>query len=229
MSRKNEIKKLAKDFNKFTISRGVPMSTISRKIGDNSSTNVIDNNLDGYVIDIYTKLLEERIIFLNTEVDSESVELVKCQLLYLEQLDKTDDINLYINSPGGSIYDGLGLLDTMDYVTPDIITVNTGLAASMAAVILAYGANGKRKSLKRARTMIHQPISYGYGGQQASDVEIDAKETLFLKKELIDILSEKTGQSTKKVEKDCDRDYWMSAIEAKDYGLIDEIIKPRFK
>ena len=135
---------------------------------------------------------------------------------------------MYINSPGGSVYDGLGILDTMDFIRPDIITINTGLAASMAAVILCSGSNGKRKSLKRARTMIHQPIGYtGYA--QASDIEIDAKEINSLKKELYEIISEKTGQKFEKVEKDSDRDYWMTSDEAKSYGIIDEIVKPRKK
>ena len=140
-------------------------------------------------------------------------------------MDDEKDIKIYIDSPGGSVYSGLGLLDTMEYIKPDIVTINTGLAASMAAVLLCCGADGKRKSLKRARTMIHQPLA-GFGGYlQASDIEIDAKEINSLKKELHSIISDRTGKPYDRVEKDSDRDYWMTAEEALSYGMIDEIIK----
>jgi len=152
--------------------------------------------------------------------------LVKANILYLDSI-SDEDISLYINSGGGSVYSGLGLLDVMDYVNSDITTVNTGLAASMAAVVLCSGTKGKRKSLKRSRTMIHQPLTYGGWMQQASDVEIEAKEMNHLKKELYKIISEKTGQPYDKVYKDGDRDYWMSAQDAKKYGMIDEIITKR--
>ena len=181
------------------------------------------------MLDIYTKLLNDRIVFLNDEIDNYTSELIKNQLLYLEQIDHKKDIKMYINSPGGSVYDGLGILDTMEYIRPDIITINTGLAASMAAVILCAGAKGKRKSLKRSRTMIHQPMSYSYGSSQASDMEIDVREINSLKRELYEIVSENTGQAYDKVEKDSDRDYWMTAAECLKYGIIDEIIKPRKK
>ena len=213
------------DYQKYIISK-VPESIIRKNIQNNS--NFIIDNDKGFMLDIYTKLLNDRIVFLNDEIDTYTSELVKSQLLYLEQLDHKKDIKMYINSPGGSVYDGLGIIDTMDYIRPDIITVNTGLAASMAAVILCYGSKGKRKSLKRARTMIHQPIGYtGYA--QASDIEIDAREINSLKKELYEIISNKTGQNYDKVEKDSDRDYWMNAEESLKYGIIDEIIKPRKK
>ena len=219
------MRKLASDYQKFLYSK-VPESIIRKSIHNNS--NFIIDNEKGFMLDIYTKLLNDRIVFLNDEIDNYTSELVKNQLLYLEQLDHKKDIKMYINSPGGSVYDGLGILDTMDFIRPDIITINTGLAASMAAVILCSGSNGKRKSLKRARTMIHQPIGYtGYA--QASDIEIDAKEINSLKKELYEIISEKTGQKFEKVEKDSDRDYWMTSDEAKSYGIIDEIVKPRKK
>jgi ATP-dependent Clp protease protease subunit len=146
--------------------------------------------------------------------------------MYLESLDD-EDIEIYIDSPGGSVYSGLGLLDVMDYVKPDIVTINTGLAASMAAVILCSGTKGKRKSLKRSRTMIHQPMT-GFGSYaQASDMEIEAKEINSLKKELYEIISENTGQKYDNVYKDGDRDYWMTATEAKKYGMVDEIILKR--
>jgi ATP-dependent Clp protease protease subunit len=176
------------------------------------------------MIDIFSKLIDNRIIFLCTEMESDICNIIKAQLLYLEQQDPERDIKIYIDSPGGSVYSGLGLLDTMDYIKPDIMTINTGLAASMAAVLLCSGADGKRKALKRSRTMIHQPLGY-LGFAQASDFEIDAKEINSLKKELYEIISNRTGQDFDKVYKDSDRDYWMTAEEALKYGMIDEIVK----
>ena len=218
------MKRQSLDLHKYLSSR-IPEPILKKKIQNN--TNFIVDNDKGYMMDIYTKLLNDRIIFLNDEIDNYTSELVKSQLLYLEQMDSKKDIKLYINSPGGSVYDGLGILDTMEYIKPKIITVNTGLAASMAAVILCAG--DKRKSLKRSRTMIHQPMSGSYGFAQASDIEIDAKEINSLKKELYMIISQKSGQDYKKVEQDADRDYWMNSVEAKEYGIIDEIITPRKK
>ena len=177
-------------------------------------------------IDVFSKLLDERIIFLSDEIDSEVCNIIKAQLLYLE-IQGDEDISIYLDSPGGSVYSGLGLLDVMDFIKPDIITVNTGLAASMAAVILCSGTKGKRKALKRSRTMIHQPLTYGGWMQQASDIEIEAKEMNLLKKELYEIISEKTGQTYDRVYKDGDRDYWMSSADAKKYGMIDEVITKR--
>ena len=190
----------------------------------NNTTQLLESN--GMPVDIFSKLLDDRIIFLSTEIDSDICNIIKAQLMYLE-IESDDDIKIYIDSPGGSVYSGLGLLDVMDYVTPDIITVNTGLAASMAAVILCSGAKGKRKALKRSRTMIHQPMSYGGYVQQASDMEIEAKEMNSIKKELYEIISERTGQNYDRVHKDGDRDYWMSAQDAKKYGMIDDIILKR--
>jgi ATP-dependent Clp protease protease subunit len=219
------MKKQALDYQNYLKSR-IPNSLLKKNVYNNS--HLIMDTEKGFMLDIYTKLLNDRIVFLNDEIDTYTAELIKSQLLYLEQIDDRKDIKMYINSPGGSVYDGLGILDTMDFIRPDIITVNTGLAASMAAVILCAGTKGKRKSLKRSRTMIHQPIGYtGYA--QASDIEIDAKEINSLKKELYEIISENTGQKYDKVERDSDRDYWMNAKEAKEYGIIDEIIKPRKK
>jgi len=144
-------------------------------------------------------------------------------------MESDDDISIYIDSGGGSVYSGLGLLDVMDFVKPDIATVNTGLAASMAAVILCSGSKGKRKALKRSRTMIHQPMSGLYGWSQASDIEIESKEINSLKRELYEIISDRTGQSYFKVEKDGDRDYWLSSNDALKYGIIDEVISKRKK
>jgi ATP-dependent Clp protease protease subunit len=179
------------------------------------------------MVDIFSKLLDSRIIFLSTEMDSDICNIIKAQLLYLEQMDNKKDIKIYIDSPGGSVYSGLGLLDTMEYVKPDIVTINTGLAASMAAVLLCSGKKGKRKALKRSRTMIHQPMSGSYGFYQASDLEIDAKEINSLKKELHTIISDRTGKSYDKVEKDSDRDYWMTSEEALKYGMVDEIVSKK--
>jgi ATP-dependent Clp protease protease subunit len=220
------MKKQALDYQKYLNSR-IPSSIIRKNIQNNS--NLIMDTEKGFMLDIYTKLLSDRIIFLNDEIDTYTAELIKSQLLYLEQTDDKKDIKMYINSPGGSVYDGLGILDTMEFIRPDIITINTGLAASMAAVILCSGTKGKRNSLKRSRTMIHQPMTGSYGTYQASDITIDAKEINTLKKELYEIISENTGQKYDKVERDSDRDYWMNSSEAKEYGMIDEIIKPRKK
>lgn len=177
-------------------------------------------------VDVFSKLFSNRILLLNSDVDDYMCELLKAQMQYLE-MESDDDITLQINSGGGSIYSGLGLLDVMDFVKPDIITINTGLAASMAAVILCSGTKGKRLALKRSRTMIHQPMS-GYSAySQASDMEIEAKEINSLKKELYEIISENSGQNYDKVVKDGDRDYWMTASDAKKYGIIDDIISKR--
>lgn len=189
----------------------------------NSTPMLLEGN--GMPVDVFSKLLDDRIIFLSTEVDEYVTNIIKAQLLYLES-ESDDDISIYIDSPGGSVYTGLGLLDVMDFVKPDIVTINTGLAASMAAVILCSGAKGKRYALKRSRTMIHQPLGYG-GYQQASDMEIEAKEINSLKKELYEIISDKSGQTFDRVAKDSDRDYWMTAADAKKYGIIDEIILKR--
>ena len=186
----------------------------------NSTPMLLESN--GMSVDVFSKLLDDRIIFLSTEVDEYVTNIIKAQLLYLES-ESDEDISIYIDSPGGSVYTGLGLLDVMDFVKPDIITINTGLAASMAAVILCSGTKGKRMALKRSRTMIHQPLSY-VGYSQASDLEIETKEIISLKKELYEIISDNTGQLLDKVYKDGDRDYWMTAQDAKKYGMIDKII-----
>ena len=198
-----------KDLNKFLISQSISSSFQNdyfSKINKKSNLSSLETN--GLPVDIFGKLLDERIIFLSTEIDSDICNVIKAQLMYLDSLDDSE-ISIYIDSPGGSVYSGLGLLDVMDFINSDVSTVNTGLAASMAAVILCSGKKGKRKSLKRSRTMIHQPLTYGGWMQQASDVEIEAREMNHLKKELYEIISEKTGQNYDKVYKDGDRDYWM--------------------
>jgi len=215
------------DFRKYAIESisGTKVDDYFRKLNKkNMTTHLLESN--GLSVDIFSKLLDDRIIFLSDEIDSDVCNIIKAQLLYLES-ESDEDIKIYIDSPGGSVYSGLGLLDVMDYVTPDIITINTGLAASMGAVILCSGAKGKRKALKRSRTMIHQPLGYGGYVQQASDMEIEAKEINSLKKELYEIISDRSGQSFDRVSKDSDRDYWMTAVDAKKYGMIDEIITKR--
>lgn len=215
------------DFRKYALQSigGSKLDDYFRKLQKkNYTTHVIESN--GMSVDIFSKLLDERVIFLSDEIDSDVCSIIKAQLLYLET-ESDEDIKIYIDSPGGSVYSGLGLLDVMEYVTPDIVTINTGLAASMGAVILCAGAKGKRKALKRSRTMIHQPLGFGGWMQQASDMEIEAKEINSLKKELYEIISDRTGQSYDRVSKDGDRDYWMTAADAKKYGMIDEIITKR--
>ena len=215
------------DFRKYAIESisGTKVDDYFRKLNKkNMTTHLLESN--GLSVDIFSKLLDDRIIFLSDEIDSDVCNIIKAQLLYLES-ESDEDIKIYIDSPGGSVYSGLGLLDVMDYVTPDIITINTGLAASMGAVILCSGTKGKRKALKRSRTMIHQPLGYGGYVQQASDMEIEAKEINSLKKELYEIISDRSGQSFDRVSKDSDRDYWMTAFDAKKYGMIDEIITKR--
>lgn len=215
---------LSQDYQKFLKSRKINSKYLQHY--SNQSNQFIE---DGIIFpqDIFNRLLKDRIIILSGEIDTNICELIKANLLYLESLDSEEDITLYINSPGGSVYDGLGLLDIMEYIKPEIGTINTGLAASMAAIILSSGSKGKRKALKRSRTMIHQPMGGYSGWSQASDIEIEAKEINELKKQLYEIISENSGQTYNKVEKDGDRDYWLSANDAKKYGLIDEVLTKR--
>jgi len=216
---------LSQDYQKFLKSRKINSTYLSHY--SQKSTQFLDDGGLIFPNDIFNRLIKDRIIILSGEIDTHICELIKANLLYLESLDSKEEITLYINSPGGSVYDGLGLLDIMEYIKPKIGTVNTGLAASMASIILSSGSKGKRKALKRSRTMIHQPMSFGGFMQQASDLEIEAKEVNDLKKQLYEIISENTGQVYDKVHKDGDRDYWMSAQDAKKYGMIDEILIKR--
>lgn len=173
--------------------------------------------------DIYSRLLNDRIVFLGEQVDSHTANLVVAQLLYLANEDPKRDIKLYINSPGGSVYDGLAIIDTMDYIKPDVQTIGIGLQASMGAMLLSCGAKGKRFVLPNSRIMIHQPSSGTEG--KVTDQEITLRESIFVKKRLAEIFAERTGKTLKQVEKDMDRDNWMSAEEALVYGIVDEIIK----
>ena len=189
----------------------------------NLTPNIIEERpMNVAVMDVYSRLMMDRIIFLGYPVNDEVANIIIAQLLFLESTDRTRDIQMYINSPGGGVYAGLGLYDTMQFVTPDIATICTGIAASMSAVLMAAGAPGKRSALRHSRIMMHQP-SAGAAGQ-ASDVEITVNEVRKIKHELYEILSNHTGQTIEKVAKDSNRDYWMTADEAKQYGLIDEVL-----
>ncbi|MGC1240044.1 MAG: ATP-dependent Clp protease proteolytic subunit [Chryseosolibacter sp.] len=191
---------------------------------DNMTQYVIEERPGNFrAIDVFTRLISDRIIFLGMGIDDQIANLITAQLLFLESSDPKKDIIMYINSPGGSVYAGLGIYDTMNYVNPDVATICTGLAASMGAVLLAAGASRKRSGLPHSRIMIHQPMSGMQG--QASDMEISLKQTLEVKKDLYLILSNHSGQKYEKIEKDADRDYWMRASEAKAYGLIDEVLE----
>jgi len=173
--------------------------------------------------DIYSRLLKERIIFLGEEVNEHTANLIVAQLLFLAHEDPKADISLYINSPGGSVYDGLAIFDTIQFIKPDVATYGIGLQASMGAFLLSSGAKGKRFALPNSRIMIHQPSSGTQG--KISDQEITLREGIYLKKRLNEILAKNTGQKLSKIEKDVDRDFWMSAEEATDYGLVDKVVK----
>lgn len=189
----------------------------------NLTTHVIEERERRFsAIDIFTRLIADRIIFLGTPIDDYVSNVIVAQLLFLESLDSKKDILVYINSPGGSVYAGLGIYDTMNYVKPDVATICTSMAASMGAVLLCAGAEGKRTALPHARVMIHQPFGGAQG--QASDIEITAREIQKVKKELYEIIANHSNQSYEKVWEDSDRDYWMSAKEAKEYGIIDEVL-----
>lgn len=190
---------------------------------ENMTRSVIEERPTNFrEIDVFSRLIMDRIIFLGMGVDDNIANIITAQLLFLESTDSKKDILMYINSPGGSVYAGLGIYDTMQYVNPDVATICTGLAASMGAVLLAGGAKNKRSALPHARVMIHQP-SGGMQGQ-SSDMEISVKQILELKKELYEILAQHSGKSVEQIEKDSDRDYWMRAEKAKEYGLIDEVL-----
>ncbi|MBO4654019.1 MAG: ATP-dependent Clp endopeptidase proteolytic subunit ClpP [Bacteroidales bacterium] len=174
-------------------------------------------------LDVFSRLMKDRIIFLGVPIYDDVANIIQAQLLFLESQDSERDIQIYLNSPGGSVYAGLGIYDTMQYLKPDISTICTGMAASMAAVLMCAGAKGKRYALPHSRIMIHQPMGGTQG--QASDIEIEAREIQKLKKELYEIIANHSGKDYEQVWKDSDRDYWMTAAEAKEYGMIDEILK----
>jgi ATP-dependent Clp protease, protease subunit len=215
------------EFRKYAVHHlgmsGNTIDSYAQKI-ENMTQYVIEERPGNFrAIDVFTRLISDRIIFLGMGIDDQIANLITAQLLFLESADPKKDIIMYVNSPGGSVYAGLGIYDTMQYVNPDVATICTGLAASMGAVLLTSGTSKKRSALPHARIMIHQPMS-GMQGQVA-DMEITLRQTLEVKKDLYTIISKHSGQSYDKIEKDSDRDYWMRAVEAKEYGLIDEVLE----
>jgi ATP-dependent Clp protease, protease subunit len=216
-----------KEFEKYAVKdQGISSNLLHGYVKHNVTNltpNIIEERpMNIAVMDVYSRLMMDRIIFLGYPVTEEVANIITAQLLFLESTDRTRDIQLYINSPGGGVYAGLGLYDTMQFVSPDIATICTGIAASMAAVLMSAGAVGKRTALRHSRIMMHQP-SAGAGGQ-ASDVQITVNEVRKVKQELYEVLSYHTGQTVERVAKDCMRDYWMTAPEAKEYGLVDEVL-----
>jgi len=187
-----------------------------------SPTIIEERQMNVASMDVFSRLMMDRIIFLGTGIDDHVANIIQAQLLFLESVDAKKDIQIYLNSPGGGVYAGLGIYDTMQYIAPDVATICTGMAASMGAVLLCAGAEGKRTALKHSRVMIHQPLGGAQG--QASDMEITVKEIMKLKTELYEIISDHSGKSMKEVEGNSDRDYWMTATEAKAYGMIDEVL-----
>jgi ATP-dependent Clp protease protease subunit len=223
-----------KEFEQYAVKhRGISSHTLydyQKHQINNLTPNIIEERpMNIAVMDVYSRLMMDRIIFLGYGINDEVANIVTAQMLFLESTDRTRDIQMYINSPGGSVYSGLGMYDTMQYITPDVSTICIGMAASMAAVLLCAGTKGKRTALRHSRLMLHQPS--GAIGGQASDIDITVQEIKKIKKNLYDIISYHTGKSPKQVEKDCDRDYWLTSDESKEYGLVDEVllINPRKK
>ena len=217
-----------KEFKKFAIKdQGINSMYYDKIVSSMNpvglTPNIIEERQMNIVaMDVFSRLMMDRIIFLGTGINDQVANIVQAQLLFLESTDASKDIQIYINSPGGGVYAGLGIYDTMQFIKPDVATICTGMAASMAAVLLCAGAKGKRSGLTHSRVMIHQPLGGAQG--QASDIEITTREILALKKELYEIISKHTGQTYEKVHDDSDRDYWMKSDKAKEYGMIDEIL-----
>jgi ATP-dependent Clp protease protease subunit len=215
---------LGKEFQRYAqLDKGISSLTMEGYVKGSLTPYIIEERqLNVAQMDVFSRLMMDRIIFLGTGINDQVANIVQAQLLFLESADAKKDIQIYMNSPGGSVYAGLGIYDTMQVINPDVATICTGMAASMAAVLLCAGANGKRSALKHSRVMIHQPMGGAEG--QVSDMEITLKEILKLKKELYDIISSHSGKPFAEVEKDSDRDYWMTSEEAKTYGMIDEVL-----
>ena len=223
------------DFLKFATSRGMNSMHVARVMQDGMRAPMVAS--DSYIspsileerqlnvtqMDVFSRLMMDRIIFLGTEVNDYTANVIQAQLLYLDSVDSDKDISIYLNTPGGSVYAGLGIYDTMQFVKSRVATICTGMAASMGAVLLVAGEKGMRAALPHSRVMIHQPMG-GIQGQ-ASDIEITAKEILKLKDELYQIISDHSGQTMEKIRRDADRDYWMTAVEAQEYGMIDKVYK----
>ena len=226
----------ANEFRKYAVKhRGISsmvmddyISAMSNNTPMGMTPNIIEERqMNVAIMDVFSRLMRDRIIFLGTGIDDYVANIITAQLLFLESTDAKKDIQIYINSPGGSVYAGLGIYDTMQYIGPDVATICTGMAASMGAVLLCAGAAGKRTGLKHSRVMIHQPS----GGAQgvATDMEINLREMLKLKNELYEIISEHSGQPFDRVHVDSERDYWMTSSEAKEYGMIDEVLQRKPK
>ena len=211
------------EFEKYAVKhRGIPSTTLNGYVTSMTPYIIEERQLNAAQMDVFSRLMIDRIIFLGTAINDQVANIIQAQLLFLESVDPKKDIQIYLNSPGGGVYAGLGIYDTMQYINCDVATICTGMAASMGAVLLCAGAKGKRSALQHARVMIHQPMGGAEG--QASDIEITAREILKLKKELYEIISQHSGQDFDKVERDGDRDYWLRAEEAKEYGMIDELL-----
>jgi ATP-dependent Clp protease protease subunit len=219
---------LGKEFEKYAVQhKGISSNTLY-----SYQTKFNPTNLTPYIIeerplniaqmDVFSRLMMDRIIFLGQGIDDYVANIITAQLLFLESVDRTRDIQMYINSPGGSVYAGLGVYDTMQFISPDVSTICTGIAASMGAVLLCAGVKGKRTALKHSRIMLHQPS--GAIGGQATDIEITAREIKKLKGELYEVIAHHSGKDVPTVAADCDRDFWMKALEAKEYGLVDEVL-----
>lgn len=219
---------LIKDFNNYaTRHMGISSLNMHRFVSVTNSyispTIIEERQLNVAQMDVFSRLMMDRIIFLGLPIDDFVANVIQAQLLYLDSADPGKDIQIYFNSPGGAVHAGLGIYDTMQFITCDIATICTGMAASMGAVLLCAGAKGKRSALKHSRIMIHQPMGGAQG--QATDIEITAREILKLRAELYSIIAEHTGNTLEKVEKDSDRDYWMTSKEAQEYGMIDEVLE----
>lgn len=212
-----------KEFKKFAIKKHKVNSLYYDKIVASMTPYIMEERqLNVAQMDVFSRLMMDRIIFLGTGIDDHIANIVTAQLLFLESVDSSKDIQIYVNSPGGSVYAGLGIYDTMQFIKPDVATICTGMAASMGAVLLCAGAEGKRSALPHSRVMIHQPSGGAHG--VATDMEINLKEMLKLKNELSEIIAKHSKQPFAKVYKDSERDYWMKADEAKEYGMIDEVL-----
>ncbi len=211
------------EFKKYATKHiGINSTTYDSYVASMTPYIIEERQLNVAQMDVFSRLMMDRIIFLGTGINDQVANIITAQLLFLESVDAKKDIQIYLNSPGGSVYAGLGIYDTMQYITPDVCTICTGMAASMGAVLMCAGAKGKRSGLRHSRVMIHQPLGGAEG--QASDIEITAREIIKLKKELYDIIAKHSNQTYEKVYADSDRDYWMTAEEAKAYGMIDEIL-----
>lgn len=214
---------IGNEFKKFAVKdQGINSLHVDQLVSSVTPYIIEERQLNVAQMDVFSRLMMDRIIFLGTAINDYVANIIQAQLLFLESVDSTKDISIYINSPGGGVYAGLGIYDTMQFIKPEVATICTGMAASMGAVLMCAGQKGKRSALPHSRIMIHQPLGGAQG--QASDIEITAREIMKLKDELYKIIAKHSGQKLKKVHDDSDRDYWMKADEAKAYGMIDEIL-----